>query len=411
MAELNKLKIIAFTHRNFPLSEIGKLVLDKQEQEVILPAARQGSGLDELMMITTCNRVELVFVTDKAYTPELVRGLLQQLYPGLKEQETAYFGEQALRLSGQEALEHLMQVSCSLDSMVVGEKEILAQVRLDYEKARQLGLTYDFLRLVMNRVVKTAKEVYTETRIAERPVSVVSIANRLLQRYGVPSNARILIIGAGQTNRLFTKYLRKHGAGDFIVFNRTLEKGAALAEELGGKAYRLNELARYREGFDVILTCTGASEPVLTGEVYRKLLNGDTSRKIILDLAVPHDVTADVLEHANLRYIGVEELQEVARKNMAGRTGELEAAEAIIYRNIMEFKPILRQRKIELAMSEVPLKIKEIRSKAINTIFAEDIRQLDSPSREVLEKVLNYMEKRYVSEPMVMAKKILLNAD
>src|SRR5690606_4408953 len=166
----------------------------------------------------------------------------------------------------------------------VGEKEILLQVRQSYEAAREKKLTGDFLRLVMNRVVKTAKEVYTHTKIAEKPVSVVSIAYRLLKSMKTTPDARILIIGAGQTNKLFSKYLRKHGSTNFTVFNRTFSKAEALAGELGGTARPLDELASYKDGFDVIITCTGAAKPIITPEIYSRLLGEDKGEKIIVDL-------------------------------------------------------------------------------------------------------------------------------
>ncbi|HYH55652.1 MAG TPA: NAD(P)-binding domain-containing protein, partial [Anseongella sp.] len=222
-------------------------------------------------------------------------------------------------------------------------------------------------------------------------------------------DARILIIGAGQTNKLFSKYLRKHGSTNFTVFNRTFKKAEELAAELGGRALPLEQLPVFREGFDVIITCTGAAQPIITKDIYNNLLAGDTSEKIIVDLALPHDTSEELRNTPGIHFIGMEHLQDIVRLNMNERYLELEAAGAIIDRNVEEFKPVLRQRRIELAMREVPHMIKEIRASALNNVFVNDIQQLDPNSREVLEKVLNYMEKRYVSVPMVMAKDILLS--
>src|SRR5690606_17188362 len=143
--------------------------------------------------------------------------------------------------------------------------------------------------------------------------------------------------------------------------------------------------------------------------IYSRLLGEDKGEKIIVDLALPSDTSEALRDAPGIRFIGMEHLQETVRRNMNERYLELEAAGAIIARNIEEFKPVLRQRHIELAMREVPHKIKEIRASALNNVFVNDISQLDPNSREVLEKVLNYMEKRYVSVPMVMAKDILLS--
>lgn len=132
---------------------------------------------------------------------------------------------------------------------------------------------------------------------------------------------------------------------------------------MNGKAYPLTELANYKEGFDVIITCTGATEPILTTEIYNSLLNGETGKKVIVDLAVPNDTALEVRENFPIHYIEVESLKEVARKNIQERYDELVNAEHIIEENIREFEAVLRQRRVELAMSEVPKKSKRLKKK------------------------------------------------
>lgn len=308
-----------------------------------------------------------------------------------------------------EAMVHLLRISCSLESLVVGEKEILTQVRKAYETCREAGFTGDYLRMVMSRVVKTAKEVYTNTDIAKKPISVVSLAYRKLREINTCSNARILIIGAGETNKNISKYLQKHKYSNFSLFNRTLSKAQKLAKELNGEAHDLSELKTYKKGFDVIITCTSAVNPIITNDIYQSLLNGDSGRKVIVDLAIPNDTCPEVLANNPVHFIEVHSLQKVANENLQERYQELIYAEQIIDQNIHEFKPILRQRRVELAMREVPEKIKKIKSQAINSVFAEEVNGLDENSRKVLEKVMDYMEKKYISIPMVMAKDILVN--
>jgi glutamyl-tRNA reductase len=154
----------------------------------------------------------------------------------------------------------------------VGEREIIGQVRKAYDACQKQGLAGDLLRLVMNATVKTAKEIFTDTKIAERSVSVVFLAYQMLQNQHVPLDSRILIIGAGQTNGTMAKYLLKHGFQNFTVFNRTLANAQTLASELKGDAYALTELANYKKGFDVIISCTGAAETIVTKELYASLL-------------------------------------------------------------------------------------------------------------------------------------------
>jgi glutamyl-tRNA reductase len=223
------------------------------------------------------------------------------------------------------------------------------------------------------------------------------------------TNSRILIIGAGETNKNLSKYLKKHKYSNFTIFNRTIENARALAKDLGGVAYSLETLKTFKNGFDVIITCTSATEPIITNEIYTSLLNGDDSRKVIVDLAVPNDTSPEVLQNNPVTFIEVHSLQEIANSNLKERYEELIFAERIIEENIQDFKPVLKQRRVEIAMKEVPEKIKEIRNAAVNGIFAEEIGSMDQQSREVLERVMNYMEKKYISLPMIMAKDILIN--
>lgn len=369
-------------------------------------------GIPEIFYLATCNRVEFVFTAEQSMDKKFVRAFLATLHgEHLLTKQLELVVEKANIFEKEEALNHLMRVSSSLESLVVGEKEILAQVRKAYEDCRKKGFTGDYLRLVMDRVVKTAKEVYTYTNISKHPISVVSLAYRRLRDLKVCSNSRILIIGAGETNQNIAKYLKKHTYTNFSVFNRTLSKAQTLANELGGEAFELHQLENFNKGFDVIITCTSATEPIITTELYAKLLNGDDAPKTIVDLAIPNDTAAEVLVKHKVQYIEVESLKETAESNLQERYQELISGEAIIEQNIKEFRPILKQRRVELAMSEVPQKIKEIKSRALNDVFVDEINCLDENSRLVLQKVMDYMEKKYISVPMVMAKDILVNND
>ncbi len=406
---LKYLKVIAFTHKHIELKELGRLVLCQENLTDKLHRVKEQFGISEIFYLSTCNRVEFVMMTAQAVDKEFARQFMNALEMGLCHVSTDTFLNAASIYEDKEALEHLLRTSCSLESLIVGEKEILAQLRKAYEDCKEAGLTGDGLRMFMTCIVKTAKEVYTHTNISKNPISVVSLAYRKLRDLKLSSNERILIIGAGETNRNLSKYLQKHKFSNFAVFNRTLSKAAELAKDLNGQAYHLDELKNYNKGFDVIITCTSAVEPIITPEVYTTLLNGETSRKTIVDLAIPNDTAPEVLEKFPVNFIEVHSLNEVAKKNLQERYEELTHAESIISQNIAAFIVELKQRRIELAMRQVPEKIKEIRNTAINSVFADEVQAMDKESREVLEKVINYMEKKYISVPMIMAKDILIN--
>jgi glutamyl-tRNA reductase len=406
---LKYLKVIAFTHKQIDLKDLGKFVICNETLGSSLESVMQKFDIPEIFYLGTCNRVEFIFTSNQNLTNEFVRGFILALNLPVSDEQVQAFAEQVSIYEDIDALNHLLRISCSLESLVVGEKEILSQVRKAYDTCRLAGYTGDYLRLIMDRVVKTSKEVYTNTAISRKPISVVSLAYRKLRELNMCTNSRILIIGAGETNKNISKYLKKHKYSNFTIFNRTLENGQVLADELGGKAFGLDALKTFKEGFDVIITCTSSTESIITNDIYHTLLNGDSSRKVIVDLAVPNDTSPEVLENNPVTLIEVHSLQEIANSNLQERYEELIFAERIIEDNIQDFKPVLKQRRVEIAMKEVPIRIKEIRNTAVNNIFADEIQSMDSNSREVLERVMNYMEKKYISLPMVMAKDILIN--
>ncbi len=168
---MKHLKIIAFTHKDIELKELGKLILSEEDIKEKLGNIKKIFNISEIFYLGTCNRVEFVIVFPEATTQKFVEQLINGLqFSNLCPYSCNKLISKSVIYEGDVALEHLLRTSCSLESLVVGEKEILAQVRNAYERCRDAGLTGDYLRLVMNRVVKTAKEVYTQTAIAKKPV-------------------------------------------------------------------------------------------------------------------------------------------------------------------------------------------------------------------------------------------------
>jgi len=406
---LNAFYTVAVTHQNFDLKELGKLHLEGAEEKSVLARVKSKLHLDELVFLSTCNRVEILFTTQKNIDKAFLSGLFSLLNKDLKTNELKKFVTTAEIYNSHEAVNHILRVASSLESLVVGEREIITQFRQAYEKCNGFGLTGDFMRLLNKHTVETAKQVFTETNIAKNPVSVVSLAYRLLRDKAVKENARCVIVGAGQTNSSLAKYLKKHHFSTFTVFNRSLDKAQELATELGGKAFELSELKNYKKGFDVLVTCTGAKTPVITPEIFESLLQGDKDKKIIIDLAVPTDLQAQVLKKYRIDYISVSAIKEQAKQNLALRKKEIKNCEAIIYSKTVEFENILKERSLELAFSDIPRKIKEINQLAISEVFAKDFASLDADSKETVEKIIGYIEKKYNAVAITTAKKVFLS--
>lgn len=408
---LNTFHIFAFTHRNLDVSEVGKLHIDAENQQERLTAVKNSLQMEELMFLSTCNRVEFLFCTEQFVDEDFVSAFFAQLYPIMEIEDLSKLANAVQIHSGIGAVDHILQVASSIDSMIVGEREIITQVRNSFEQSKGMHLTGDFIRLLMRHTVETAKRVYTETSIATKPVSVVALAYHTLRDMNIPLSARVLIIGAGMTNTNMGKFLKKHGFKNFAVFNRTFSKAQTLAADLNGEAYPLDALSSYDKGFDVIITCTGADKHIITKEIYEQLLQGEEGHKVVIDIAIPHDLDKELSEVHPLTHISVDHLQKISDQNLKERSKEIAHVEEILQEALFQFQQLHKLRKVELAMREVPQMVKDIKSTAVNHVFKQELDGLSDDSKEVLEKIIAYMEKKYMSVPMKMAKEILLKQE
>jgi glutamyl-tRNA reductase len=407
---LDTFKVISFTHKNLPLELLGKLHLSPEEQTNILGALKINFGFDELMYLSTCNRVEVLFNANTEVTPVFIKELCLFINSRLSNFETDTLTNNAEVFNDMEGVEHVLKVASSLESLVVGEREIITQVRKAYDFCNMLGLTRDFLRLLVKQTIETAKEVYTKTDIARNPVSIVSLAYRQLREQGIKNDARIVFVGSGETNSAMANYLQKHKFANFAVFNRTLANAEKLAKTLKGKAYGLSELENYDKGFDVLIVCTSSSKHIISRDLFERLNLNETSRKVIIDLSLPANVDDDIVaDGKKLTLININSLREQAEVNMQLRKNEVVKCEQIIHAKAEQFYWLHKERRIELAFGEVPKQVKAIKELALNEVFVKEINSLDDQSKEVLDKVLAYVEKKYNAVAIKTAKNVLLN--
>jgi len=389
---------------------VGKFHIAEERRNEVLADLKADLGLSELMYISTCNRVEFVIVQDGEQALDLTM-LAAHFREGLGDAEFAEAVAKAEVYRGDEAVMHIFKVCSSLDSMVIGEREIITQVRNAHEAARKAGLSGDSLRIVMRKAIETAKQIFTETSIFKRPVSVVSLAFHRLRDLNIPLDARVVMVGAGKTNKAMARFLAKHGYKNIHIFNRTLAKAEMIAAEVGGKASPLSEIKNFKAGFDVLISCTGAEDSVVSNQLFKELLGDDKGRKVLIDLALPGDFDPAIFDEspAKIDHINIEELRATAEENMKARSKEITRCEEIIDNNMHDFHEMYHTRRIELAMRAVPESVKEIRKNAMQTVYAKDLEGLNPESREVLEKIISYMERKYISVPMKMAKEVMLN--
>ena len=404
---LKSFKILTVTHKNVPLQTLGKFIVpsvDETELKLKLERLKEEFGVQEMMYLATCNRVMYFFYMEKNAPASFVNEFLESANPNFQSNLIENFEDEIDLLEGRAALEHLLEVAASVDSMVVGEREILRQLRTAFEQCNNWNLTDDHIRLAMQLSVETAKKVYSDTRIGEKPISIVSLAIKRLMEAQFPCDGKLLLIGAGQTNLLVSKFLKKYDFKNVTVFNRSIERAESLASMVNGEAFLLEDLKNYTKGFDGIIICTGADKALLTDELYASLLQGDEREKLIIDLAVPNNVAPSVVENFAVNYIEIEDLRSLAKENMSFRHQEVYKAQEIINVNLSKFHKVHRQRQISKAMRHVPEKIKAVKSHAVNEVFKKDLEDLDENALEVLNRVLTYMEKRCISIPMEAAK-------
>ncbi len=408
---LRNLKILTVTHKTANLKDIGEFVVktsDSDLRRAQLEGLKTVFGLSELLYVATCNRVLYFFYTEQDidFDNSFAKKFFQTVNPDISDEHLAKVPEVAQLLEGTHAIEHLYDVAASIDSLVVGERQILGQLREAYDQCYAWGLTGDNIRVTFQQAVVSAKEVYAKTRIGDKPVSVVSLAVRKMFVANVSKDARILLIGAGQTNALVAKLLAKQEFTNVTVFNRSLQKAEELAKLFGGTAHTLTDIKKYTEGFDCLFVCTGAIDPIITPDLYEHLLQGETDRKIVIDLAIPQNVAPEVIENYNFQYIEIEGLRAMAKENLAFREGEVAQAKELLASYVDEFPVLFKQRQMERAMSRVPAEIKAVKAKALTEVFRKDVEQLDDQTRELLERMMTYMEKKCIAVPMKVAREM-----
>ncbi len=402
---LQHVHILTLTHRFAKLKQVGELVSAFEADGKLrdrLTAFRDSGLASEVYYAATCNRLLLLFTTTEEVNADFRARLLGS--------ETPAATTDMLHLRGMDAINHLYEVAASIDSLVVGERQILGQLRESYERCREWKLIGDDLRIVVNQAVLAAKDVYANTRIGEKSVSVVSLAMQQLQRHAPSRQSRILMVGAGQTNMLVTKFLKKQGYQRVTIANRTLSRAEQLVSGFAeGHALTLDQLDRYRGGFDVLFVCTAAAEATIGPRRFLSLLNGEAATgKIVVDLGLPADVAESTLAGFDFTYIAIEHLKKLAGENMNFRRREVERAHEVLTFHQEEVVKIYQQRLLERAMAGLPAEIKEIRHRAVNQVFAKELEGIDPATRELMDRMMTYMEKGCIGIPMKAAREALL---
>lgn len=376
----------------------------EDRQREFLTGLKSALGVRAMAYLTTCNRVEFILIDDAYFC----MGRLQQLFQafGPDAAELRSLMGTAMVLHGEDAARHLLRVGSGLESMVLGEREILTQIRGAMERSREWGLGDDQLRITERIAVETAKRVFTETDIARRSVSVNALGWKAFLDHGIPQDAPILMIGAGQTHANMARFLEKKGYSSVRVVNRTAAKAKALAESRGWSWGGLDQLGpSLSEGPAAIFLCTGSDALVLDRKEAALLPDGPL---FVLDLSVPAGVSEAFRSRPGATVIGIAELKPLADSNAAGRRAALGDGQRIIESAMAELTTRLQQREVELALRELPTLLAAVRNTALGEVFADELSDLDADTRNLVDRIVDYLEKKYVSVPMKLAREAVL---
>ena len=322
------------SHREAPIAIRERLAVPADQVSARLERLKATPGIREAMLLSTCNRLDAFAVADSAAAADALADEL-----GLP-------AEHARLRVGDEALRHLFRVASSLDSMVVGEAQILGQVKDAMALARSAGALGNLLGGALARAIGAARRVRTETAIGRGAVSLSSVAVELAVKVlGDLAGRTVLLIGAGQMARLAARELRSAGATEFLVANRSAAHADELAAEIGGVGVRLDELPSLLERADVAVCSAASPEPLVTRELMAQALPARHFRPLFLiDLALPRNVEPSTNRLENVYVYDLDDLSRVAGQNRGLREAELSRAEAIVEEELRAFLAACRER-------------------------------------------------------------------
>ncbi|MGC9198287.1 MAG: glutamyl-tRNA reductase [Acidobacteriaceae bacterium] len=344
-------------------------------------------GVREAMILSTCNRVELLTVHDESLSgPQaeqsvrsgglgengrgpamrLARFFDEYLQVGMTDIEPHLY-----QYREREAIRHLFRVASSLDSMVVGEPQILGQVKQSWTVGREVGAVKSMLDPLLQRAFSVAKKVRTETQIGNTTVSVASVAAELARKiFGLLEGKTVLMVGAGKMSELTARHLIRQGATKLMVSNRTESRAQAIADDLRAakvstEVIPLHKMQEQAHRADIVITSTGAGQ-IFTREQARSLMQRRKNRPIFfIDIAVPRDVASEVNDIEGCFVYDIDDLQQVAIQNKAVRGKEAEAAEAIIAREVERYADRISHVSVTEAIKELLLQAETVRQQEL----------------------------------------------
>jgi glutamyl-tRNA reductase len=327
-------QLIGVNHKSCPLEVRERMAIPESKLPDCCRDLSAHPGVEEAMIISTCNRVEMITHTTNGSAD--LRGFLHDHFHLTADELDAHLYE----FREKEAVRHLFRVASSLDSMVIGEAQILGQVKEAYATARAVGAVRGQLDQLFTRAFAVAKRVRTETAVGSSSVSIASVAVELAKKiFGTLQGKTVFIVGAGKMSELAARHLIAHGCESIFVSNRTYDRAVGLAQRFNGQAIKFDDLYENCDKADIVITSTGSPKAIFRREHGEQFLARRKNKPMFfIDIAVPRDVSPEMAKLDGIFAYDIDDLQQAVSSHVADRRKEAELAEAIILSEVEKFE-------------------------------------------------------------------------
>jgi len=402
MGSMLDIVLLGLNHKTAPVELRECLAISKDETSIALKAFQELPSVREVMLFSTCNRVEvLMVVQDKTKAVDAVKIFLS----GLKHLPVSGFEKALYTHEGDDAVRHVFRVAASLDSMVLGEPQILGQIKEAYQMATTMKTSGVLLNKLLHRTFFTAKRIRTETGIGDNAVSVSYAAIELGKKiFGTLEGKKVLLIGAGEMAELAVEHLIRNRARSIVVANRTFETGVELAETFNGQAIRFDEIENALQHVDIIISSTGSPDYVVTRNHVKGIARRRYNRPLFfIDIAVPRDIDPEINRLSNSYVYDIDDLQGIVDENLKDRNNEAITGERIVDEAVVSFRNWYESLEVTPTIVELRKKIEGIaKGEFEKTLHA--IKHLSPDDIEAINRMTEAMVKKILHDPTMLLK-------
>jgi glutamyl-tRNA reductase len=387
-----KFQLIGVNHKTAPVEVRERLAIPDSRLPEALKRLAEHPGVHEGLILSTCNRVEVLTQTKNGIVD--LRRFLRDYFQVNPAEYEAHLYE----YHESEAIRHLFRVTASLDSMVVGEPQILGQVKEAYATARAVGAVHSQLDLLLTRAFAVAKRVRTETAVGSSAVSVASVAVELAKKiFGSLHGKHVYLVGAGKMSELAARHLLAHGAESIFVANRTYDRAQQLAAKFDGQAILFEQLYETCDRADIVITSTGAPHAIFRREHGELFLSRRKNRPMFfIDIAVPRDVDPGMNKLDGIFVYDIDDLQQAVSSHVDDRRKEAERAEAIISGEVERFQGRLQTLDVVPTIVSLQDHLETIRQAEIDrvrgrlgTLSPEQELAVETLTRGIVSKIMH----------------------